>query len=59
MDDKRRNQPLRDRLLAGAASPLTNPVGKKYFAALRLRCVEASNRAPDRAEQGGAQESHE
>jgi len=59
MGDKQENRPLRDRLLAGRAAPLTSPVSKQYFAALRLRCAEASNRAPERAEQGGAQESHE
>ena len=59
MDDERGRQLLRGRLLAGAASPLTNPVGKKYFAALRLRCVEASNSASDQAVQGGTQKRHE
>jgi len=59
MDDKRENQPLRDRLLAGAAAPLTSPVSKQYFAALRLRCVDASNRAADRAVQSETQERHD
>ncbi len=59
MDDERGSQLLRDRLLAGGAAPLTRPVSKQYFAALRLRCVEASNRASDQAVQGGTQERHE